>query len=291
MKKAFLLLCVLFLSSNLFAQQGISFQGIARDPQGNAIVNKDIKVTFHIGTSFTEEKTVKTDEFGVFSHTIGSVNQTGFNSLVFANISSNLKVEVDGTTIYDDKFNTVPYAKAAENGVPPGSIMPFAGPANKIPAGWLLCDGSSKAKTGIYQKLYEAIGTLWGDDGGYFKVPDLRGMFLRGINNGKTGNNADQDGERSVGSTQDDAFESHKHTGNTTNIDNHVHNTGDFKYLLKNNDYTSEGTDNKGTNELDILSGREMTPAGAHNHDLNIGLTGNLETRPKNAAVAYIIKY
>lgn len=126
MKSTFLLFFFAFMSVAVFAQNGIGFQGIARDPQGNAIPNQTISVKFTIGT-FTETQNISTDNFGVFSATIGSENTTAFNNIIFANLNDNLKVEVDGTTIYDDKFNTVPFAKAAENGVPAGTIVPFAG--------------------------------------------------------------------------------------------------------------------------------------------------------------------
>lgn len=287
MKSTLLLFVVLVFGITAYAQNGISFQGIARDPQGNALVNKNIPVKFTIG-SFTETQNLATDNFGVFSATIGSVNTSGFNDLVFANISSNLKVEVDGTTIYDDKFNTVPYAKAAENGVPPGSIMPFAGPANKIPAGWLLCDGSSKAKTGIYLKLFEAIGTLWGDDGGNFKLPDLRGMFLRGVNSGRTGIYADPETNRLVGSSQDDEYLSHNHPGTTNETGEHQHSKDTNNQTSDDGDDAIgfENADGEGSNHVGWVNA-----AGKHTHTVTTENRGGNETRPVNAAVNYIIKY
>src|SRR5690606_20781303 len=101
MKSKILLYFFSSISVAVFAQNGISFQGIARDPQGNAITGQTVQVKFTIG-SFVETQDIATDNFGVFSATIGSVNTVGFNNLVFANITPNLKVEVDGTTIYDD---------------------------------------------------------------------------------------------------------------------------------------------------------------------------------------------
>lgn len=293
MKSTFALLFFLYFGISLFAQNGISFQGIARDPQGNAIVNRTIPVKFTIG-SFSETQNLTTDNFGVFSATIGKgtleSGATKFDDLVFANITENLKVEVDGNTIYDDKFNTVPYAKAAENGVPPGSIMPFAGPANKIPAGWLLCDGSSVPKTGIYQKLFEAISTLWGDDGGNFKIPDLRGMFLRGTNEGRTDLWKDPI-TRSVGSLQEDSLRAHFHDGNTEIRGNHNHENGDYKYLLKKNGiYTSDKTDSSPT-EPNLIQAEALSESGNHSHPFTTNNTGGSETRPNNAAVVYIIKY
>ena len=289
MKSTFLLFFFSFLSVAVFAQNGIGFQGIARDPQGNAIASQTISVKFTIGT-FTETQNIETDNFGVFSATIGTVNTTDFNNLVFANISDNLKVEVDGTTIYDDKFNTVPYSKASENGVPSGTIVPFAGPKSNIPVGWLYCDGASYASTGMYGKLYMAIGFSWGNDGGKFRVPDLRGYFLRGVADGTTvdpdkaarkakydgGNTADN-----VGSYQDDNFASHNHTGNTSSDGAHTLGIGTRGFETNG----STGADGSGDD-----SSIRTQSAGSHTHTLNINASGGSETRPDNASVIFIIK-
>ncbi len=67
--------------------------------------------------------------------------------------------------------------------VPPGTVVPFAGPTANIPAGWLLCDGRDYQKS-TYPNLYEAIGGSWGESNSAFFVPDLRGYFLRGVDGG-----------------------------------------------------------------------------------------------------------
>ncbi len=303
MKSTFLLFVFFIFGITLFAQNGISFQGIARNPQGNAIVNKTIKVTFTIG-DFKETQNIATDNFGVFSATIGSVNTTGFNNLVFANINDNLKVEVDGTTIYDDKFNAVPYAKAAENGVPPGCIMPFAGPVNNIPDGWLYCDGTSYASAGIYGKLYNAIGFSWGNDAGKFRVPDLRGYFLRGIsdatgidagkelrtnkyNGGNTGNM-----NGGVGSYQEDDNKAHNHM---ITDPGHIHDITDPGHVHTIRNITNS----TGSGALDDAggSGTSNTSSAQTGISINNATTritinsSGTESRPKNAAVVYIIKY
>lgn len=55
-----------------------------------------------------------------------------------------------------------------------GEIKMWAG--NKIPDGWLLCDGSEVSKT-TYPNLYAAIGDLWGtpNSSSNFKLPNLKG--------------------------------------------------------------------------------------------------------------------
>ena len=291
MTKLALLLIVLFASFNLFSQNGISFQGIARDAAGNAITGENVSVTFTIG-DFSESQNLTTDAFGVFSAIIGSVETTDFESLVFANIDENLKVEVDGTTIYDDKFNTVPYAKAAENGVPVGSIMPFAGAVTSGDAllepvpGWIVCNGATLTTNAKFDNLKTVLGTAWGTN----LVPDLRGVFLRGINNGRTGDYADPE-TRDVGSFQKDNFESHGHTGNTTSNGEHRHYINFKGDEMDENGQGGTALDNwDGSNE-NWSENRYTNYAGAHHHTLIINETGGDETRPVNAGVNFIIKY
>src|SRR5205085_8916260 len=67
---------------------------------------------------------------------------------------------------------------------PVGTVMAFAGPFNKIPAGWELCDGRLLTRDASTQALFDVIGTTWGsnDNGAAtFRLPDLRGRFLRGL--------------------------------------------------------------------------------------------------------------
>lgn len=70
--------------------------------------------------------------------------------------------------------------------LPPGVIMPFAGPVANVPAGWLPCDGRAVAST-TYPKLFANIGTTWGYETNitengvtYFKLPDFRNRTLWG---------------------------------------------------------------------------------------------------------------
>lgn len=287
MKKTALLLIVLLASIHLFSQNGISFQGIARDQNGNALVKKEIQVKFTIG-SFIEEQKLTTDDYGVFSATIGSENTTGFNKLVFANTSYSLKVDVDGNTIYDDKFNTVPYSKAAENGVPVGCIMPFAGSVTsggellEPITGWLVCNGAALTSDAKFTKLKNVLGNSWGTN----RVPDLRGVFLRGVNNERADEYKDPD-ERSVGNFQLDDNKEHNHSGTTSSTGEHTHTTSvpdEHAGAVAAYNYTEEYY------RWDLHGDVTSSSAGNHSHSLNIDISGS-ESRPKNAAVVYIIKY
>jgi microcystin-dependent protein len=135
---------------------------------------------------------------------------------------------------------------------PAGFVDMYAGAT--APTGWLLCDGASVSTT-TYAALFTAIGYTYGGASGSFNLPDLRGQFLRGLDNGRG-----LDPGRTLGSAQTDAFKSHNHT---INADNGGFNAGTI---------TVSGTD------------RSMvyTPPTS--------FTGGTETRPVNVAINFVIK-
>ena len=69
---------------------------------------------------------------------------------------------------------------------PPGMIAYFA--MSAAPAGWLPANGAVLTIAGAYQALYNAIGQRWNIPGDVasiqFRLPDLRGVFVRGWNDG-----------------------------------------------------------------------------------------------------------
>lgn len=98
------------------------------------------------------------------------------NDKVWLNNSANNSAEPSVANGWVDVFG---------NGfVPPGAVMSFATPA--APNGYLLCDGSAISRT-TYASLFSAIGTAFGAGNGSttFNVPDMRGMFVRGLDQGR----------------------------------------------------------------------------------------------------------
>lgn len=145
--------------------------------------------------------------------------------------------------------------------LPPGTIQWFAMPT--APAGWLECDGRLLNKvtgSGLYEALWTAIGYVYNKpaDGtaDNFRIPDLRGQFLRGWDHG-----AGVDPGRMFGNVQVDDFKSHTHGLNT-------------------------GTGNGGQG----FPG-EFQTAWVSNLQGRITATGGTETRPKNVAMLACIKY
>ena len=89
--------------------------------------------------------------------------------------------------------------------VPSGAVLYFAG--RTAPAGWLKANGAAVSRT-AYAALFAAIGTTYGagDGRSTFNLPDLRGEFLRGWDDGRG-----VDTGRALGSAQAHALQSHQH--------------------------------------------------------------------------------
>lgn len=142
-------------------------------------------------------------------------------------------------------------------GVSIGSIETFAGVAAKIPEGYLLCNGQEVSRA-TYKDLFDVIGTTYGSTSGTtFKVPDLRGEFIRGFDAGRGVDNG-----RTFGSWQVDEFKSHNH-----------------------------GFPHKYISTLSTGGGQGTTTSSAGSTPAYVLNTGGTETRPRNIAMNYIIKY
>lgn len=167
--------------------------------------------------------------------------------------------------------------------VPVGTIMPYAGSLagealEELKAkGWLYCDGSPVLKRGEYTDLYHTIGTGYGaPDGDHFNLPDLRGLFLRGRDDGadrdpdwekRSASKAGGAAKGAVGSYQDDAFETH----------NHKYKYKQQAHWMKGGSGSNQGA-GAAVNTSKWIETNKLT--GRHKK----------ETRPKNIYVNYIIK-
>lgn len=85
-------------------------------------------------------------------------------------------------------------------GVPAGTIIHVA--MNSAPTGYLKANGAAVSRT-VYATLFAAIGTTFGSGDGSttFNVPDLRGEFIRGWDDGRG-----VDSGRGIGTAQGDAI-------------------------------------------------------------------------------------
>lgn len=137
------------------------------------------------------------------------------------------------------------------SGVKAGTVSHFA--ASAAPAGWLKANGATVSRA-TYAALFSAIGTTYGagDGSTTFAVPDLRGEFVRSLDDGRG-----VDSGRGIGTAQTDDFKSHTHY-------NGISETG---------------------------SGGGRGGYGSYVYSTTVAATGGTETRPRNVAMLACIKY
>ena len=319
MKKYYTIL--LLVCSIVTFAQGIAVQGIARDNTNAAITDTNLTFTFSVTENdntvqYSETQSIKTDNFGVFSHILSSGNPATntFDDIDFSIPDLKLKVFVDynnsNIEVYNQTLNYTPYAHHANHathatnagdGVPTGAIMPFLGTADKVPAGWVLCNGDTLPSGDEYDDLKELLGTN--------KAPDLQGAFLRGAGS-QTFSGTTYSAPANPGVFQKDVFKEHVHSAgglNTNNTGAHKHKYDDAFIIVQDSKkskfyptieagawkHYSSVNDNESSKHHGQLRGRETTSTGNHKHTIsgNTGKTGSVnETRPFNYSVNYIIK-
>lgn len=170
----------------------------------------------------------------------------------------------------NDIWNVSP---CSTQGSTPGN--PADAPLNYLEAqGWMLCDGRYLSAS-EFPELSAVVGTLYGKTGSgtdlRFRIPDYRGLFLRGFDAGSgmdpnaaerwspTGGNT----ENVVGSLQCDALQDHTH-----------------KYDIVQPSGISQQGQAAGTTITSKATTSPESPA----------LIAP-ETRPRNIAVNYIIRF
>lgn len=157
--------------------------------------------------------------------------------------------------------------------VPIGTIFYTA--SSNCPAGFIVCDGSLVSTT-QYQRLFNVIGYTYGGVGLNFKLPDLRGEFVRGFDAGRG-----IDPGRVFGSHQSSELEAHGHLFDDirwSEID------GVYTYNDPQLGSIPMGAGVGSRSGSDYDNGVHFTKHGTYNS------TGS-ETRPRNVALLPIIKY
>lgn len=164
-------------------------------------------------------------------------------------------------------------ADVPSTGAPAGAVIFSA--SSTLPAGYLKANGAAISRT-TYSALFAAIGTAYGvgDGSTTFNLPDLRGEFLRGFDDGRG-----IDSSRVLGSAQSHAVAHHAH----------------FLRNMLNGDYANYGTggglggwgmqttaNNDGAARL---KAGDESPAAANSGEFAA------ETRPRNVALLACIKY
>lgn len=146
--------------------------------------------------------------------------------------------------------------------VPVGTIAPFGGSSvGDLPPGWFYCDGREVSGT-QYPQLAARLQNTYGAPrtSGNVVLPDLRGYFLRGFDDGRN-----IDPGRRVGSVQDDDFKKHTHGQKVT--------ANEYLGSAIRSDYTRDGQ-----------------KFGDYDQGVQTYAAGDAaETRPKNIACYFII--
>lgn len=176
--------------------------------------------------------------------------------------------EVAAALVNDANLRAALVADLAAEALPAGTVI--AWPTATCPSGYLLADGALASRT-QHADLYAAIGVIYGAGDGVstFGLPDYRGMFLRGWDDGAgVDPDAATRSDRGDGTTGDAVG-----TIQQCEIESHAH------VLTQVND---GGAVASGPHPaFDQYNNGGFPPTEA---------TGGSETRPVNAAVAYCIK-
>jgi microcystin-dependent protein len=156
--------------------------------------------------------------------------------------------------------------------LPVGSMVAF--PKGPVPVGFFEANGGLLS-IAAYPDLAAYLGTTFntGTEGaGNFRLPDSRGEFLRGWDNGRG-----VDAGRALGSSQADALKEHRHLGGVGSVwggsvDPFVYGRTDVDTPGQANSFVTE-TASTGVNSQGYTS-----------------KVGESETRPRNLAVMWCIK-
>lgn len=149
-------------------------------------------------------------------------------------------------------------------GVPAGAVSYFL--TDAAPFGWLKANGAAVSRS-TYSGLFAAIGTYYGVGNGSttFNLPDLRGEFLRSLDDGRG-----VDTGRSRGTFQSQSFESHGHSVS--------HNAQRWFGSRSTSNFTS------------TFIGADVT-IGHTDASVSVNAAGGVETRPRNIALLACVKY
>lgn len=199
----------------------------------------------------------------------------------------------DKTTLIPIKYDASLVPKTTQEQTiqlltPVGTIIQSA--SQSTPNGYLKCNGASISRSN-YKKLFEAIGTTFGsDDNTTFKLPDLRGRFIRGFSDGSS-----IDGNREFGSIQEDDLKRHTHgfVVNFPGTDNKVKESYEVLQVQTYNHFAihSDGEGGIDDNAMVRYKDTKTTLKGKENRG-DLAYTGNSdEVRVKNIALNFYIKY
>lgn len=193
--------------------------------------------------------------------------------------------------------------RAINSSSPVGSTLDL--PGTVAPKGYLYCDGSAISRT-TYTGLFSIIGIAHGSGDGSttFNLPDYRGTFKRGVDNGagrdpdtssRTAMNSGGNTGDNVGSVQTSQYASHSHpySGDTTGVidgglGSHNHSLPFQVRDLYTLTGSSDGIDDFAST---YSSGGPSSIAHEHTFSGTTTAEGGNETRGINAYTNTFIRY
>ena len=173
------------------------------------------------------------------------------------------------------------------NSVPTGMISWYpVGDVSFIPPGYLFCDGQRIYDEGVFSDLYQLLastGNPWGNGpaSDVVRIPDLRGVFIRGHDSRAFSNGGRNPDNTPFGDYQGDRWQVHTHE---VNDPGHLH-------LLKGNGYSSSNSSQNSDVLIDDnLGASRVNQTEQATTGISIQGAGGNETRPKNVNLTPIIK-
>ena len=175
-------------------------------------------------------------------------------------------------------------------GVPSGSVFCMA--VATVPSGYLECNGTAVSRT-TYSVLFAVIGTAYGTGNGSstFNLPDLRGEFVRGFDNGRG-----VDSGRSIASSQSSQFGQHNHNVSASSSSSvtdpgHKHNLN-FNMGSIISSGGAFGLKDSGTADrmFTATTGISVSTSTSISQSNRGGTSNSSETRPRSIAMMYVIK-
>jgi hypothetical protein len=208
-----------------------------------------------------------------------------------------------GSVIFEREYALAPAGSGSA--FPIGSVIAYLGNSGNVAGmetnGWFKCDG----------RLIDNLSALSADEktalknvlGNSSNLPDLRGSFLRGLDEGRgwdddAGTRTGGESTTGVRSQQGESMRKHTHSGTTSTNGLHDHGgeTGSGGYDRRSDDggTTGSAAENEGGHTHSI------SDDGDHSHTFTTGDPGNSvggitptagnENRPDNVAVYWIIR-
>lgn len=203
----------------------------------------------------------------------GGVEATTGGAYWFHQIGEELRAVIEAAALTPDETALDQMITALDLMYAPravGKVEMFA--MDTAPAGYLKANGALVSRT-TYAALFAAIGTVFGvgDGSTTFALPDLRGEFLRGWDDGRG-----IDTGRVFGSSQSEAVSPHSHLISIPEYGGYVQSSG-------------SGTFGAIVSRSAV---GDYNPANSYNwRATDVVIGGSTELRPRNIALLACIKY